>query len=84
MRAADRAWAALLAGVITYEALAPKDELLSEGWDRYLNSRPITARIIPPIVALHLMNVLPHRVDPIHNVFVLSRLVKGLFNVRCG
>ncbi|AYQ98523.1 hypothetical protein SEA_REPTAR3000_37 [Mycobacterium phage Reptar3000] len=72
MRPADRAWLALVAGVVAYEVFAPRGELLSEGMDRYLAGRwawPTRAAVV--VTAAHLLNVLPDRIDPIHRLGAL-------------
>lgn len=71
MRAADRAWLTLGAGVVAYELACPRGELLSEGVDRYLVRSPWATRLAVAGVALHLLNVLPGALDPLH---WLSRL----------
>ena len=37
MRASDRAWVVLAAGIVTYEVAAKPEELMSEAVDRYLD-----------------------------------------------
>lgn len=82
MRPADIAWSALLGVIIAYEIAAPVNELLSEGWDRYLVSRPVIARVVPIMLALHLINALPRSVDPITRFCDVLRRVGGFLNVR--
>lgn len=82
MRPADIAWSAMLGVIIAYEIAAPVNELLSEGWDRYLVSRPITARVVPIMLALHLINALPRSVDPVGRFCDVLRKVGGFLNVR--
>lgn len=69
--AADTAWVALAAGVVAYELSAPRGELLSEGVDRYLESRPLLTRAVVAVTAAHLLNLLPQRVDPFYRVAAL-------------
>ncbi|OYN81743.1 DUF7427 family protein [Mycolicibacterium sphagni] len=64
LKPSDIAWLALTGGIIAYEIACPPGELLSEGWDRYVESHPILARAVPVIVALHLINALPGGLDP--------------------
>lgn len=66
MKPADIAWSVLAAGIIAYEFLSPEGELLSEGWDRYLARFPISARVLPLVLTLHVINALPARFDPVH------------------
>ncbi|ASR85635.1 hypothetical protein SEA_AMGINE_34 [Mycobacterium phage Amgine] len=68
MRSSDRAWLALGVGVAAYEVACPPNELLSEGVDRYLARRPWSTRIVVIGLALHLLNLLPERIDPLHQL----------------
>jgi len=79
LRAADYAWLALGVGIVVYELAAPDGELLSAGWDRYLTHSPVLARVLPLVLCLHVVNLLPRRVDPVAGLFVLVRLIKGIF-----
>ncbi|ASR85537.1 hypothetical protein I5G80_gp036 [Mycobacterium phage Krueger] len=65
MRCADKAWLALAAGVVAYEVSAPRGELLSEGVDRYLTRRKWTTHAVVVGLALHLLNLIPERIDPL-------------------
>lgn len=73
MRVADRAWIALGAGIAAYEIACPPGELLSEGVDRYLSRRPWATRVAVIALAAHLLNIIPQRIDPLHQ---LARIVK--------
>lgn len=73
VKRADAAWIALLVSVVVYEAMAPEGELLSEGWDRYLQSSPVLARLLPLVVTLHVINALPARFDPVSRLHGLVR-----------
>ncbi|AFN37731.1 hypothetical protein FGG44_gp37 [Mycobacterium phage MacnCheese] len=68
MRCSDKAWLALGAGVVAYEIAAPRGELLSEGVDRYLSRRPWTTHAVVVGLALHLLNLLPERLDPLNRL----------------
>ena len=70
---ATHAWTALGAAVIAYEILAPEGQLLSEGVDRALLRYPILTRIGIALVACHLVNAIPERFDPIHQIAVHTR-----------
>ncbi|MFE5290350.1 hypothetical protein ACFRAQ_35825 [Nocardia sp. NPDC056611] len=70
---AENAWAVLLASVIAWEVLAPPGQLLSEGVDRALQRRPALTRAAITVTALHLANLLPHKVDPFTHLLNLSR-----------
>lgn len=73
MKPSDRAWLVLAGSVIAYEALAADGELMSEGVDRYLEARPWLTRAVIAAVGLHLCNVLPGVVDPLHWLSAVKR-----------
>ena len=73
MRTAEKAWLAMGAGIIAYEALCPKGELLSEGVDRALDKHPILTRALIGTTALHLVNMLPEAIDPFHHAVNLIK-----------
>lgn len=69
------AWAGLVAGVAAYDMLCPKGETLSEGIDRGLESRykyVVAAGI--GMTALHLVNLLPNELDPLHQLTKIKNL----------
>jgi len=76
MRAADRAWIVLGAGVVAYEATCSSDELLSVAVDRYLDRHPWLVRAVVTATALHLLNVIPSPADPWHTVWWLRKLTR--------
>ena len=61
---AKQAWGVLAAGVAAYEIACQEGELLSEGVDDWLAVRPILTRTVIAVVALHLGNAIPPRLDP--------------------
>lgn len=65
-RPADRAWIAIAAAVLVYEALAPRGELLSQGVARYRAQRPVVTHAVIVYLAAHLAGVWPQRFDPLH------------------
>lgn len=65
---AGRAWAGIGAAVLAYELLAPEGQLLSEGVDRALERHPILVRAAIGATALHLLNLLPEKIDPFHQL----------------
>jgi len=71
LRPGDTAWLALAAGVVAWEIAGA--ELLSEAVDRYLEAHPWLTRAVIAIVALHLANLLPERLDPLHQIAVAAR-----------
>lgn len=75
MRSSEKAWVALAAGVVIYDAVCPEGESLSEGVDRALKHpryRLVTIGAVW-VVSAHLLNALPQIVDPIHIVFASLR-----------
>jgi hypothetical protein len=60
---AKQAWAFLAAGVLGYEVACRDGQLLSEGVDEWLASRPILTRAAIAALALHLGNAVPQRYD---------------------
>lgn len=81
LRPSDRAWLALAAGVVGYELAAPRNELLSEAVDRYLEAHPWITRVTVTAVALHLLNFIPGQLDPIHQIFNLARWTRTRLGV---
>lgn len=65
MKHADYAWAALAAGIVTYEASCPRGELLSEAVDRYRVVHPLIINGAILYLALHLLRCWPRRIDPL-------------------
>ncbi len=78
MRVSDRAWLALGAGIVAYEAMCPHGETLSEGVDRYIDRHPVTTFATIGMIALHLANVLPHQIDLLHQVGAIKDRAKGI------
>jgi hypothetical protein len=75
MRSSEKAWAALVVGVIGYELLAKDDELLSHQVDRWLVAHPVATATAVTITAAHLLNILPQWADPWVWAFASRRLV---------
>lgn len=73
MRPADRAWLVLAGGVVAYDLAAAPGETLSEGVDRYLLSHRWLTRGIAFMVTLHVCNLWPVKLDPLHLLFGLLR-----------
>lgn len=73
MRPADRAWIALATGVVAYDVLAPPQQTLSEGADRYMKHHPWITRGVAFALAGHVCNLLPDRYDVIHQLFKAVR-----------
>lgn len=77
MRPSQKAWIALAAGVIIYEIGATEGEMLSHQCDRWLASHPVLTTAVISFTALHLLNMLPSKVDPWHIAFVWRRKFHG-------
>lgn len=67
------AWVATIGGILLYEVLAPDDELMSEAVDRALTKYPWTTRALIATLGLHLANLLPERIDPLHHLAKVRR-----------
>lgn len=64
------AWGVLGAGVLAYEVTCPQGETLSEGLDDLLEKSTTKAAIMAAVgvTALHLVNILPQKIDPYHQL----------------
>ena len=72
MRASHKAWLGLAAGVTAYEIACPKGETLSEGLDELLEHKywRYAVGLAVGTTALHLLNILPTQVDPLHRALL--------------
>jgi hypothetical protein len=70
---AKQAWLLLAAGVFSYEIYCKDGELLSDGVDEWLVSKPVLTRAIIAALALHLANALPVRYDVVSLGFIVIR-----------
>lgn len=70
---ARRAWLGIAAAVTAYEFLCPEGELLSEGADRAIDKHPVLVPLAIGVVALHLANVLPAHIDPLHQFMKVAK-----------
>ena len=68
MRHGDAAWVSLACGILADEIAAPSGELLSEAVDRYRNRHPVITNSLIVYVALHLLRIIPARIDPLHQL----------------
>lgn len=64
---APRAWSAIATAILAYELSAPEGQLMSEGVDRALEKHKTLTTLAVGTVALHLLNVLPAKADPLHH-----------------
>ena len=70
---AEKAWMCLIGAVSLYDITCPKGETLSEGVDRALDKHRIITTTAIGITALHLLNVLPDKLDPFKQVTELIK-----------
>jgi hypothetical protein len=73
---AKKAWALMAAGVLSYEILCKDGQLLSEGVDEWLVTKPILTRAAITALALHLGNAVPERYDVVSLGFKAMRRVR--------
>ena len=73
MNPADRAWLVLASGVVAYDIAAPPGQTMSEGVDRYLLTHRWLTRVVAFAVTLHICNLWPVSLDPLHHLFALLR-----------
>jgi hypothetical protein len=80
----EKAWACLGLVIVVYEIVAPENELLSEVVDRFLVSHPIVTRTIVIGLALHLINLLPEQIDPLHHTAIAVRRHRSRYERELG
>ena len=74
-----QAWGILAAAVILYELTCKPGELLSEATDDWIRQRPILWRLPFVFTALHVSNLIPPVIDPIHLGFVALKKLHEYF-----
>jgi len=57
MRASTKGWIGLGIGVLTWEFLSPRDQLLSHGFDVFLEKHPVITWAATIITVAHLLNI---------------------------
>ena len=72
---ASNGWKALMAAIAVYEVACAEEELLSRGFDRLMVRHPVWPRVVVLAFALHLINWIPQRVDPVSKLFHVTRKV---------
>lgn len=70
-RSGTLGWGILIGGVLAWDILAP--ETLSGAVDRALDKHPLLTTLAIGTTALHLLNVLPEQIDPLHHLTRLKR-----------
>ena len=73
---AKRTWALIGGIVAAHEIACPSGELLSEGADKALERHPVLTTLAIGTVALHLANLLPSKLDPLHQTVNFIRGVR--------
>jgi len=69
--------AGLVASALVYDLRCPPGGTISEVTDKLIEKHPVATRIAIGATALHLANLLPQRVDIIHQAF---KRIKGESN----
>lgn len=77
LRPADRAWLTLAAGVLVWDAVCPRGEMLSEASSRYTKAQPLLWCSTIVYVAGHLMHIWPQRCDPLAQLADLAGRASG-------
>lgn len=72
----ERAWLALGCGVVSYNLVAKDGQMFSEIVDEWLVEHPWLTRGVVAVFALHLINALPTRADPVSLLFAAKRLLR--------
>ena len=75
---AGNGWKGLIAAIAIYEVVCAEDQLLSHGVDRLLVKHPVWPRMVVLAVALHLINWIPQRVDPVSMLFHVTRMSRAI------
>lgn len=79
---ASNGWKGLITAIAVYEVVCAEDELLSRGFDRLMVKHPVWPRIIVLAFALHLINWIPQRVDPVSKLFHVTRKSRAIAKGR--
>lgn len=75
---AGHGWQMLIAGILAWELWCEDGELLSEGFDRLLERHPVWPRIVVILIAAHVANLIPTKIDLVNRLFYLVRLSRRL------
>lgn len=79
----ERAWWIIIGFVIAFDAATPAGATLSEKMDEWIDEHPFAARAVVVLVAAHLVNAIPPRLDPIHQAFVGVGTIKTRASMWC-
>lgn len=77
VRPSTAAWTSIGVGVVAYDLLCPQGEQLSQRMDEWLEKHPTRSLAlgITAMTAMHLLNMLPERIDPIHHLAMIGRRI---------
>lgn len=75
LRPSEKAWLGLVAGVTLYDALSRDGETMSERYAQFVDDHPVMAWGAVAITAGHLLDIIPEKIDPIHNLAKLARII---------
>lgn len=75
LRPSEKAWALGAIAVICYDVLAPDGETLSERYSQFVDDHPALAWGAVAITAGHLLDIIPEKIDPIHNLAKVARAI---------
>lgn len=67
------AWACITIFVLAYNFTSPPGGTLSEAADGWIRRHPVLVRLAVLLLAAHIANLLPRRVDVIHRFFTIRR-----------
>lgn len=62
-----------LGSVALWDLVCPDKQTFSEGFDGFIDKHPILSRVAMGYTALHLMNLLPERIDVFHQISKLKK-----------
>lgn len=79
----ERAWWLIGCFVVAFDAITPPGTTLSEKMDEWIDEHPFAARAAVVLVAAHLVNAIPPRLDPIHQAFVGVGTIKTRASTWC-
>jgi hypothetical protein len=71
------AWIATGIFVVVHNIMCPPGGTMSEKFDEWIEEHPVLARTVVVVVAGHIINVWPERLDPVHQVFVILSVRKN-------
>lgn len=70
---ARNGWWATGALIVFFELTCPPGQTLSEGADLWIEKHPYRTRLLVLLLAAHVSNLLPAKVDPIHQLALILK-----------